>query len=454
MLELLQPLQIVFKPALFILLIWSSYRTILKGDRAVGLVLYLALVIIVDSFLNTGIFIPGMSYGSIRYSEVCAFFLILSNPPNRHSKENGNFLTMLLVLYFFLFIISALRGVTVEDGLNNFRRYIIPQITAFWVSYRGFDRKEDYGRFFFHFGALILLIALFIFWDLFFDRWILYSESLRTNVYQSDRSEGRYGSFFLNPNYMGAFAVLIFPAVFINGIVEKNILKKIYCWIGILALLFCLVETQSRGPFLGFMVSLCLFLFIPVKGFSFFKKIAVLCIFLIAFFLFMPGFFEHSTERFTTIDEEMDSGKRSRLSVWSYALRIISDNPFLGIGLGEQQFLKRMFQYGFVTEFQQRPLDNPHNSFLQIAAYAGVPALIIFVVFNMALLKRGISIIMNNTKRDISYYLMGVISGLLGFLACSFTGGFIFYNSVSPAYWLFLGLLFAMITPERPVEST
>jgi putative inorganic carbon (HCO3(-)) transporter len=253
---------------------------------------------------------------------------------------------------------------------------------------------------------------------------------------------------------MGAFAVLIFPAVFINGIVEKNIFKKPYCWISILALLFCLVETQSRGPFLGFMVSLCLFLFIPVKGFHIFKKIAVLCIFLIVFFLFMPGFFEHSTERFTTIDEEMDSGKRSRLSVWTYALRIISDNPFLGIGLGEQQFLKRMFQYGFATEFQQRPLDNPHNSFLQIAVYAGIPALIIFVAINVSLLKRGISIVKNNINQDMSYYLMGVISGLIGFLACSFTGGFIFYTSVSPVYWLFLGLLFAMTNSEKSQEST
>mgnify|MGYP007051342720 len=75
--------QRLFVPAIIILLLWSSYRLVFKKDRPVGLALYLSLVIVVDTFYNTGIFMPGLKVGSIRYSEVCAFFLLLYTPPGK-----------------------------------------------------------------------------------------------------------------------------------------------------------------------------------------------------------------------------------------------------------------------------------------------------------------------------------------------------------------------------------
>ena len=59
---------------------WAAWRTVVKGDLAVGLAFYLALVLIVDSFLNTGLFIPGIEKGSIRFSEICAAFLVFRRP--------------------------------------------------------------------------------------------------------------------------------------------------------------------------------------------------------------------------------------------------------------------------------------------------------------------------------------------------------------------------------------
>src|SRR5512138_409931 len=68
-------------PALLILLVWAAWRTIFKRDFAVGLGLYAALVVVVDGFYNTGIFLPGLAQGSIRYSEVAALFLFAARPP-------------------------------------------------------------------------------------------------------------------------------------------------------------------------------------------------------------------------------------------------------------------------------------------------------------------------------------------------------------------------------------
>ena len=59
-----------FMPGLFAFVMWAAWRTVWRRDLAVGLALYLGVLIIVDGFLSTGIFIPGLEKGSIRCCEV------------------------------------------------------------------------------------------------------------------------------------------------------------------------------------------------------------------------------------------------------------------------------------------------------------------------------------------------------------------------------------------------
>ena len=124
MLQLLLPFQIFFIPGLVLLLLWSVYRTVIKKDRAVGLGLYLALVIIVDGFLNTGIYVPGLEQGSIKYSEICALFLIVNSPIATRPRRRGELIYYLFFLYFLLMFFSSFRGYTLVDGLFEFRKYI------------------------------------------------------------------------------------------------------------------------------------------------------------------------------------------------------------------------------------------------------------------------------------------------------------------------------------------
>ncbi len=449
MLQLLIPLQLLFIPAFILLLIWSSYRTIFKRDRAVGLVLYLGLVIIVDGFYNTGIYIPGFEYGSVRYSEVCAFFLILNNPASRQSDKVTRLIGRILFIYFLLFFYSAFRGITLENGLINFRNIIIPQIIALTVAYKGFEKREDYQRFLFYIMILLIMIGLFTFWDHFFDRWILHSDSVENRSYWASRRQGRFGSFFLNPNYMGAFAVLVFPAVLIRALLEKNMWKKIYCWTGVLALAFAFVKTQSRGPLLGFLVAIFFFVIIPTKNYSIARKLIYLLIFVMVFALFMPGFFTAATGRFSTIESEMDEDSaHSRQTIWSYTVRIIADYPLFGIGLGESKYLKLMFNIGFRDETMSRPLDNAHNSYLQIAVHAGIPACLLFILCNIIAIKNGIALIRRMPDEKLSLYLTGFIAGIIGYLSCLIPDMFMFTATVAPVYWVIFGLIVSFLNQK------
>jgi len=454
MLQLLLPFQILFIPGLILLLLWSVYRTVIKKDYAVGLVLYLGLVIIVDSFLNTGIYIPGLDQGSIKYSEIVAYFLIASNPKVWTQKRSGGAIILFVFLYFLLMAVSSLRGYTLWDGVYSYRRYLLPQILAFLLAYRGLDSKEDHGAAVFLFLTLLIIISLVTFWDVFFDRSLLKSDMLFKPEYWHNRKVGRFGSFFLNPNHMATFAVLVFPVVFLWTLRETEFWKRIYCWASLLALSFALIETKSRGPLLGFTVAFIFLIAVPTGGFSFIRKAGYTMLFLSVLYLFMPGFFDHATERFETIGSEATEDSISRSSIWPFTQKIISEYPLLGIGLGEKQYIEYMERFGFREEYGSMPLDNPHNSYLQIAVHAGIPALFAYILLNGALIKKGISFIFKYRGSRSSLYVTGLLAGIVGFLTCITVDMQLFTENVASVYWAAAGLLSSMIHSENTPEQT
>ena len=238
MLDLLLQLQRFFIPCLIALTIWASFQTIIKKDRIIGVALYISLVIVVDAYLNTGIYIPGLPYGSIRYSELIFLFLFAYAPRRNPSVGVNKLILSLISIYFILLFYSALRGITVLDGLNNFRRIMIPQILAFWIASKSFRQGEDFIRFFFHFMILIVMIGLFTFWDVIYDRIILHSDVLGNAEYWLNRKHGRFGSFFLNPNDLGGFCVLVFPAIFLLALKQRTLLRRLFYWGGFMLFLF------------------------------------------------------------------------------------------------------------------------------------------------------------------------------------------------------------------------
>jgi O-antigen ligase len=434
-----------FLPGLIVFLAWTVWRTVFRRDLAVGLILYLGLVIIVDGYLNTGIYLPWLDKGSIRYSEVCACFLFMIRPKVNAKQASSWVIPLLVGLYFGLLFLSALRSDPAIDGFFDYRRIIFPQIVAFLVAVRGLHSMSDYRRFFYCLTGLAVIVGLFTFWDLFFDRTLLKSDMLDQPIYWHNREKNRFGSFFLNPNYLGGFVVLVFPSVFIWAVNQRKPWSRLYLVIGLLALVFSLVETQSRGPLLAFGICLLVLVFGPTGGLSRKRRIGFLLFFAAVFVIFMPGFQQRSVERFVTIEQETATEHRSRKTIWLATLRVIADHPLDGIGLGEKQYVSVATAYDFDV------MDNPHNSYLQIAVYAGIPALLAFLFANGTLLVRAARLSLRGAGGIGTPLAFGLAVGIAGFLMCIFPEPTLFTQAVAPVYWLFLGLLFSLAnSPYKP----
>jgi probable O-glycosylation ligase (exosortase A-associated) len=83
-------------------------------------------------------------------------------------------------------------------------------------------------------------------------------------------------------------------------------------------------------------------------------------------------------ERLSSISDTADSSRNARLTAWATAMRMITDNPLLGVGL--RNFQERYAEYSVVPLAAGAPTYVAHNSYLQIWAESGTLAFVVYGV--------------------------------------------------------------------------
>ena len=65
-----------------------------------------------------------------------------------------------------------------------------------------------------------------------------------------------------------------------------------------------------------------------------------------------------------------------RIGAWETGLRVVAAHPLTGVGMGITSYLQRAELYR--VKLQILPLAHPHDSYIEVAAYAGIPVFIAF----------------------------------------------------------------------------
>lgn len=431
-------------PSLILVFFWALYKSIIKKDQPMGLVLLLALQIIVDGYLNTGLYIPGFTVGSIRFSEIF-FILIFFSYLSKKNTKIEPLIRNLLLIYYILFFIAALRGITITYGIFTFRALVIPQVIATWIAFKGFEEAEDYHKFFYYLSILLIFMGLFVFWDKFFNMVFLKSSTLGEAIYWQNRGNNRFGSFFLNPNMYGSFIVLILMSLFTCIYWVKGWLKNGIVTTGLLLTLLGIVLTGSRGPVLAVGISIIVYIFLPNQIIPFAKRAKILFVGLILLTLLMPGFFTSATRRFTEEQSAASTSMEhvSRLSLWIATIEIISNHPLLGVGLGEETFKRAVAKETNFIEKYGYTLDNPHSSYLQLCVMTGVLSLVVFFLLNFIIINRAIKSLTNENAQRNMLFTSSIIAGIIGYLF-SLAVDMSLFTKVAQIYWTMFGLLYSM----------
>ncbi|MCX7715297.1 MAG: O-antigen ligase family protein [Clostridia bacterium] len=233
-----------------------------------------------------------------------------------------------------------------------------------------------------------------------------------------------------NPNVLGEYLLLVLPisAGFLFFYKEREtwLAKAVF---GIItAMIFvCLILTQSRGCWLGFILGTVIFITF-VNGRLWGLVPVILCILPLA----VPQTIVH---RLMSIGNMSDSSTSYRVYIWLGTISMLKDFWIGGIGMGEKAFncVYPFYSYNTIVA------PHSHNLFLQFMTESGIAALLAFIVLMVIFVKKMIVSYHYGKKNDASSIMsIAFISGVSAFLLQSLFD-YTFYNyRVMAMFFMFL----------------
>ncbi|HLZ59295.1 MAG TPA: O-antigen ligase family protein [Ktedonosporobacter sp.] len=182
----------------------------------------------------------------------------------------------------------------------------------------------------------------------------------------------RVGSFFGNPDWNGAFlAMIVFLPAGLFFTTSSRSAKMLYL-AEIALIMLALLYTVTASSWIAVAIGLVLFYLLVIRGHKRVWLPALFGLALIASYILLP-------HEFSVLNQHIHdtSDALLRFGAWETASKIIASHPFNGLGLDLNTYLLRAEPYR--VPLQYRPLAHPHDSYLELAALAGIQVLIAFL---------------------------------------------------------------------------
>ncbi|MBO5109602.1 MAG: O-antigen ligase family protein [Clostridia bacterium] len=262
--------------------------------------------------------------------------------------------------------------------------------------------------------------------------------------------DGRVTSTLANPNVLAEYLVMVLPfvaAYFLSGTQSRG---RFWLFLSGVSLLVCLVLTYSRGGWLGFLVAAVLFMLIYHRRTLYLLFVGVAALPFVVTFL--PA---SIIQRFTSIGNLGDSSTSYRVYIWRAVLRMIGDNPFFGIGVGEGAFAK-VYPLYTLSGIEDAP--HSHNLFLQITLELGLIGLLIFLALLFFFAQHMCTVFKKTPTAGQRVIPAAGFCGIIGMLVHGMTD-YVWYNyRIFLMFWLIIGLCCSChrierATPEAPPEG-
>jgi O-antigen ligase len=256
----------------------------------------------------------------------------------------------------------------------------------------------------------------------------------------------RLGVGVYETNYLAAIIVLMVPMAFVLSSQAQLAVRRAL-WAGAgLVLVLMVFLTSSRGGFIGLLAAGMMFVY-RRRGLG--GALAVLLL-LLASALLLPT--DLGSRALATIFQDgsdlpagLEQSNRAHVALFWAALRMIADSPIIGVGPLNFKTLSTLY-----TGLHQGNI--AHNTFLEIAAEFGLPALAVFLLLLVAtLLTLGRASRLDGSPeaRELAGWAEGLRSGLVGFLVA----GCFISAQYEKVLWLavFLTIVLGALAAHRAV---
>ncbi|HUS13341.1 MAG TPA: O-antigen ligase family protein, partial [Pyrinomonadaceae bacterium] len=241
---------------------------------------------------------------------------------------------------------------------------------------------------------------------------------------------GVIGGMFGNPNDMALHLVTMVPIAIALLFSRRNPFAKIIYLLCAILLVAGIVVSFSRGGFLGLL---------GAGGVLAWKLgrqnrlVVAMCVVTaaIALFLFAPGDYGSRLSTITDVSSDLTGSSMARYALLMRSLLVSLRHPLLGIGMDN-------FHHLALSESVS------HNAFTQVSAEMGLTALVIYIWFIVAPLRRLRMIERESfeTRKTSRFYhlAVGLQAALVGYMVASF------FASVAYQFYVYYLVGYAVCT--------
>lgn len=151
-----------------------------------------------------------------------------------------------------------------------------------------------------------------------------------------------------------------------------------------------------------------------------------------------------ATHKFVTIFNPTDNPRRFRIETWKGALRLIRDNPVVGVGFGNLEVMFPKYEDAKLEQMlalSNTRVDRCHNEYLEVWSEEGSIGLGLYLLLLGVILWLGVSTLLQ--APDAEWFWFGV-SSFSGILALLVSNNFNFALEIPPPatyFWVLVALL-------------
>ena len=244
--------------------------------------------------------------------------------------------------------------------------------------------------------------------------------------------ETRITATFDNPNVYAAYLLLVIPFALAFFVRKEEGAPKFRYGLCLLLLVVCMVETWSRGAWLGILISIVLFFLIYTRRSLPFVLAGGVLLPLSSFVLS-----DNVIERFVSIGSASDSSSLYRIAAWRGVGRMLKENWFAGIGFGEAAFsaVYPTFSYAGIES-----ICHTHNLYLQIISETGIVGIILFALVVILFIQNCFESIYRRRNAAASALVIAGMTAVIAILIMGLTD-YVWYNArVFLMFWLVMGI--------------
>jgi putative inorganic carbon (hco3(-)) transporter len=255
---------------------------------------------------------------------------------------------------------------------------------------------------------------------------------------KSGFGESRPGWIVGDANGFGVIASLCLPLVFCLMLERRRMWERLFYAGSLFVTVVGVIASASRGGFLGLLAGV---LCVVLKSRRRVRNLILASITILPASLLLPS---SPVRRLLHPSWTDILAVNSRTAAWKGGMAMIVSHPLLGVGLGNFKLLVMQYENG---EFMVQTV--AHNTYLEIAAELGIPALVIFLTLFLSsylCLEKVRRQAVKSRIRFLEVAARGIECGLVGYLV----SGFFVSSEHEKGFWL---LIFVSMCLPRLVKS-